>query len=469
MNDLAFKRLGRTWKSALVVTLALSSASIRDATAESASGATRPNILLIYADDLGYAELGCYGGKEVPTPNIDSIAANGIRFTSGYVSAPLCSPSRAGLMTGRYQTRFGHENNSMAPGRGLPLTETTLASRMKALGYATSIVVKWHLGSDPDRLPMKRGFDEYYGVTGNPGSYFQPNGFIDSRLSPDVREAPGKDFYTTDAFAARVADWIEKHKDGPWFFYLPFNAVHAPHQATEKYLRRFAHISDPRRRDFDGMLSAMDDAVGRVLAKLRELNLEDNTLIFFISDNGAPPNREGGNAPLRGGKHQTFEGGIRLPFLAQWKGRLPAGKVYAQPVIQLDVMPTCVMVAGGRVDPAWKLDGVDLLPYLTGERKGRPHETLFWRIDGMWAVRHGDLKLVHGLAGTDAPELFDLAKDIGEKTNLAPAQPEKARELKALWEAWNSQQAKPSPAKRTSDDPKASKKEKKKEGRKKRT
>src|SRR5262245_48313560 len=177
--------------------------------------AGKPNILLIYADDMGYNELSCYGGKHVPTPNIDSLAAGGQRLTQGYVSAPLCSPSRAGLMTGRYQTRFGHENNTMAPG-GLPLTETTLANRLKDLGYATCMVGKWHLGNSPDRLPMARGFDEYFGVTGNPGSYFKPGGFIDSRVSPRVQEVSDPNFYTTDAFAARAVDWIEKHKDAPW-------------------------------------------------------------------------------------------------------------------------------------------------------------------------------------------------------------------------------------------------------------
>ncbi|MBI5820693.1 MAG: sulfatase-like hydrolase/transferase [Verrucomicrobia bacterium] len=408
-----------------------------------ASAADKPNVLILYADDLGYGELGCYGFKEVPTPNIDTIAANGIRFTSGYVSAPLCSPSRAGLNTGRYQQRFGHENNSMAPGRGLPLTETTLANRMKTLGYATCAIGKWHLGNDAEHLPMKRGFDEYFGVTGNPGSYFTPKGFMNSRVSAEVQRVTDKDFYTTDAFAARASDWIEKHKDAPWFLYLPFNAVHAPHQATEKYLKRFAHISDAKRRDFDGMLSAMDDAVGVVLGKLRALKLEENTLTFFISDNGAPGHREG-NGVLRGHKHTCWEGGTRLPWMMQWKGKLLAGKVEDRAVIQLDVMPTCVAAAGGTVDPAWKLDGVNLLPYLAGENKERPHQTLCWRIDGMWAIRHGDMKLVHGDMDKNPPELFDLATDIGEKNNLASKQPEKVAELKALWDEWNTQLASPS-------------------------
>jgi len=408
------------------------------------ANASKPNILLIYADDLGYNELSCYGGKHVPTPNIDSLASGGQRLTQGYVSAPLCSPSRAGLMTGRYQTRFGHENNSMASGRGLPLTETTLASRLKALGYATCMVGKWHLGSSVDRLPMARGFDEYFGVTGNPGSYFKPGGFIDSRVSPSVQSTEGTNFYTTDAFAARAIDWLEKHKQEPWFLYLPFNAIHAPREAPEKYLKRFANVANTNDRTLFAMTVAMDDAVGIVLNKIRTMGQEENTLIFFISDNGAP-NHPDGNDPLRGQKHTTWEGGIRLPFIVQWKDHLPAGKLYPQPAIQLDVLPTCIAAAGGTTDPTWKLDGVNLLPYLLGENSGRPHETLYWRIDGMWAIRHGDWKLVHGRAGETPPELFNLAVDVSEKNDLASAQPAKAAELETLGNAWNAEQAPPEP------------------------
>ncbi|WP_254509476.1 sulfatase-like hydrolase/transferase [Anatilimnocola floriformis] len=426
----------------LVLTFALHAAGAATA---------KPNILIFCADDLGYGELGCYGMKEVSTPNINSIAANGIRFTSGYVSAPLCSPSRAGLMAGRYQQRFGHENNLMTSEGGMPLAETTLGQRMKALGYATTIVGKWHLGKGDEHLPMKRGFDEYFGVFGNPGSYFTPKGFIDSRESSKSIPVADKDFYTTDAFAVRAGNWIEQHKDGPWFLFLPFNAVHAPHEASEKYLERFKQIKNPRRQRFDAMLSAMDDAVGVVLGKLRELKLEENTLIFFISDNGAPANREG-NGVLRGGKHTCWEGGTRLPWMVQWKGKLPAGKVDDRPVVQLDVMPTCVAAAGGAVDPMWKLDGVNLLPYLSGKNEERPHQTLHWRIDGMWAVRHGDMKLVHGEANNDPPELYDLATDIGEKNNLATKQPEKVKTLKDLWDQWNSQMPIASKSKRKAED-----------------
>jgi arylsulfatase A-like enzyme len=406
------------------------------------NSARKPNILLIYADDLGYGELGCYGNKTVPTPNIDRLATHGIRCTQGYVSAPLCSPSRAGLMTGRYPTRYGHENNAMGPGKRLPEREVTFAQRLKALGYATGIIGKWHLGGRGTALPMQRGFDDYFGVLGNPGSYTRPRGFIDSSVSPDVQAVKDKDFYTTDAFAARAVHWIEAHKDRPWFLYLPFNAVHAPFEATEKYLKRFPQIAGARERSFAAMLSALDDAVGVVMAKLQELGLEENTLVFFISDNGAPTPR-GGNGPLRGGKHTTWEGGFRLPFIVQWKGKLPEGKTYDLPVVQLDVLPTCIAAAGGAVNPAWKLDGVNLLPYFRGETTDRPHQTLYWRIDGMWAIRHGDLKLVHATPDKAPPQLFDLSKDIGEKTDLGQARGEDVRTLKVFWDRWNAEQAPP--------------------------
>jgi arylsulfatase A-like enzyme len=410
-----------------------------------AFAAAKPNILLIYADDLGYHELGCYGGKHVPTPHIDALAAGGLRLTQGYVSAPLCSPSRAGLMTGRYPTRYGHENNGMAPG-GLPLTETTLANRLKTLGYATCMVGKWHLGNTPDRLPMARGFDEYYGVTGNPGSYFQPRGFIDSRLSPEVQTVEDPDFYTTEAFAAHAAGWIEEHRDTPWFLYLPFNAIHSPREATPAYLERFSSVADANDRKLFAMTSAMDDAVGVVLEKIRTLGQESNTLIFFISDNGAP-NHPDGNTPLRGHKHTTWEGGIRVPFLVQWKGQLPGGRLYEQPVVQLDVLPTCVAAAGGELKADWRLDGINLLPYLKGEIAERPHPTLYWRIDGMWAIRQGDWKLVYGEAGLGAPELFNLAVDIGEQRNLAATEPAKVKELQSRWDVWSAEQAPPQRAK----------------------
>lgn len=438
-------------RSALAVAAGLAAALFTAEESQAAEGAAKqPNIVIFLSDDEGYGELGCQGNNEIPTPHIDSIAAGGIRFTAGYVSGPYCSPTRAGLLTGRYQTRFGHEFNPgpQAPGRGLPLSETTIANRLKDLGYATCCVGKWHLGFDPEFRPTNRGFDEFYGTLANT-PFFRPLRFVDTRVSPDPIQIDDPDFYTTDAFAERAVDWIEKHKDGPFFLYLPFNAQHAPLEATQKYLDRFPNL-EGNRKIFAGMMAAKDDAVGRVLAKLREIGQEENTLVWYFADNGGPTRQTTSkNDPLRGYKSTTWEGGVRVPFMVQWKGKLPEGKVYEHPVIQLDLLPTCVAAAGGKVSTDWQLDGVNLLPYLAGQATGKPHETLYWRFGAQWAIIHGDYKLVKA-RDVDAqpvqivgPALFNLARDIGEKNDLAESQPAKAAELQALWDTWNAEQRDP--------------------------
>jgi arylsulfatase A-like enzyme len=434
--------------------LGMASAAALLAAMAQAAEERKPNIIVFLCDDTGYGEFGFQGNKEIPTPHIDSIARNGIRFTQGYVSGPYCSPTRAGLMTGRYQTRFGHEFNEGGAtgtrgGFGLPLTEKTMADRLKELGYATCAVGKWHLGGPPNFLPMKRGFDEFYGTVANT-PFFNPPNFVDSRKSDEVTPVMDDSFYTTDAYRERAVDWIERHKDKPFFLYFPFNAQHAPLQATEKYLARFPNIADEKRKLFAAMMSAMDDAVGAVLQKVRDIGQEENTLIFFLSDNGGPTAQTTSqNGPLRGFKATTWEGGVRVPFCAQWKGTLPAGKVYEHPIIQLDILPTAIAAAGGTVDSAWKLDGVNLLPYLTGKNTARPHETLYWRFGNQWAIRHGDYKLVVGnepgnpATKTKPAELINLAADISESKNLAESQPEKVKELQALWDKWNAEQEEP--------------------------
>ena len=399
----------------------------------------KPNVIVMLSDDLGYGELGCQGNKEIPTPNIDSIAKNGIRFTQGYVSGPYCSPTRAGLLTGRYQTRFGHEWNGRGPNFGLPLTEKTIANRFKDLGYATAAVGKWHLGDTQQYLPTRRGFDEFYGTAANT-PFFHPI-LIDTRVSDEGRRVEEEDFYATDAWAERSVEFIEKNREKPFFLYLPFNAQHAPLQATTKYMERFSHIDDEKRRTFAAMLSAMDDATGRVLDTLRKHDLEENTIVFWLADNGGPTqSTTSKNDPLRGFKATTLEGGVRVPFMVQWKGQLPAGKTYDRPVIQLDILTTALAAAGSEASKEWKLDGVNLLPYLKGERSDDPHQTLYWKFGPQWAIRHGDWKLVRSRIDGEQPRLFNLSKDIGEANDLAAAEPEKARELKALWDSWSEEQ-----------------------------
>jgi len=405
----------------------------------------KPNIVIILADDLGWGEIGAQGNKEIPTPHIDSIASGGVRFTQGYVSGPYCSPTRAGLLTGRYQTRFGHEFN---PGggpqakNGLPLDQKTIADRLKAAGYATGAIGKWHLGAAPEFRPSKRGFDDFYGTLNN-SSFFHPE-IVDTRKSDDPVKMTEEGFYTTDAYAARAVEWIDEHKAEPFFLYLPFNAQHAPLQATQKYLDRFAHIEDPKRKTFAAMMSALDDAVGQVLGSLEKNGLDENTLVVFLTDNGGPTGQTtSSNLPLRGFKATTLEGGVRVPFYVQWKGHLPAGKVYEHPVIQLDLLPTALALAGVEATTDDKLDGVNLLPYIEGEEQGPPHESLYWRFGQQWAVRNGDWKLVASRIDGFKPQLFNLAEDIGEANDLAAQHPEKVAELKAEWDEWNADNVPP--------------------------
>ena len=288
---------------------------------------------------------------------------------------------------------------------------------------------------------MRRGFDEFYGTVANT-SFFHPQKFIDSRKSARAGRIDDPEFYTTDAYADRALEWLAERKAAPWFLYMPFNAQHAPLEAPKQYLDRFAGIPDKKRRLFAAMMSAMDDAVGRVLAAVRGAGQEQNTLVFFIADNGGPtPSTTSKNGPLRGFKATTYEGGCRVPFLVQWPGRLPAGKTYDLPVMNLDVLPTVMAAAGAPVAAAAGLDGVDLVPYLCGEAQGRPHDTLYWRFGDQWAVRSGDWKLVVAQGGSGRPELYDLAADVGEQHDLAGREADRVAALKKLHDAWNAEQA----------------------------
>jgi arylsulfatase A-like enzyme len=424
----------------------------------------RPNILLIVSDDVGYADIGIYGSRDIPTPNIDRMAQEGIRFTNAYVSGPYCSPTRAGLMTGRYPQRFGYEfNPDGSPDYGLPLTETTMADRLKAAGYRTALFGKWHLGSTDRLHPMRRGFEEFYGFLGGDHSYVNVAGIDVGTNMPDplldgIKPASSVT-YLTDTLGDRAVSYVKQHASEPFFLYLAFNAAHTPMEASEKYLARFPNIADPQRRTYAGMMSAMDDAVGRTLAAVRDQKLEEKTLVIFLNDNGGPTMptttvNGSSNRPLRGSKRQTWEGGIRVAFAMSWKGHLDAGRVDDRPIIQLDVLPTALAAAGVATNPS-EFDGVNLLPFLTGTAKGAPHDALYWRLGGMMAIRKGDWKLVKTREGplvdvdpsalrdlSDAG-LYNLSEDIGETRNRAADRPDKIKELTNLWQQWNRQLAKP--------------------------
>jgi len=314
--------------------------------------ASKPNIIIIVADDLGYADLGIHGCKDIHTPHIDSIAKNGVRCTSGYVSGPYCSPTRAGLLTGRYQQRFGHEFNpgpagNNSPAFGLSLDETPLPQLLKNAGYKTGMVGKWHLGSTEKFNPINRGFDEYFGFLGGANSYNHGKTIV-SNIVRGTKPVDEKE-YLTDAFAREAVAYVDKQKNAPFFLYLTFNAVHTPLQASPKHDIDIDRIPNPNRRTYASMLFAMDDAIGKLLAKLDKENLTENTLIFFISDNGGPESVNfSDNGHLKGVKATTWEGGIRVPFFVQWKAVLPKGKVYDNPVIQLDILPTVLAASGGE-------------------------------------------------------------------------------------------------------------------------
>jgi arylsulfatase A-like enzyme len=441
-----------------IILLLASAGSLLGAIAAAHAQTNRPpNLIVIMTDDQGYADVGFNGCKDIPTPNLDSIAQNGVRFTSGYVVYPVCSPSRAGFITGRYPQRFGYERNPrFQPGNrvsGLALTETTLADALGKVGYHSGIIGKWHLGAHPELHPLKRGFNEFFGHLGGGARYF-PEELTLKEASHAMDEGQSYRLwmmrnhepvrttqYLTDEFSNEAVQFVTRNKNKPFFLYLSYNAPHTPMQAAGDYLSRFANIKNPQRRTYAAMVSAVDDGVGRLLATLREQGLEQQTLVFFLSDNGGPEQANASNnGPLRGGKSDAWEGGLRVPFAAQWPGQLPKGMVYEKPVLSLDIFATVAALAGAPTNSARPLDGVNLMPYLTGKNAGSPHEAIYLRKfdQGAFAVRRGDYKLVIPRAGAE-PQLFNLAADLGETKNLAATQPEVLGELEQLRAAWNAQ------------------------------
>jgi len=446
--------------------------------AHCASLSGSPNIVLIVADDLGYGEAGCYGGTEIPTPNIDALARDGMRYTSAYVTAPNCSPSRAGFLTGRIPMRFGYEFNPIGhrneqAGAGLPQAEKTIAELLQdGAGYATALIGKWHLCGTAEYHPQRHGFDEFFGFT-HEGHYFVPspyegtttmlrrkklpNGVAGRWVSEDGRSILSdhmghnepdydannpivrdgqpivEETYLTDALTREAVDFIGRHKERPFFLYLAYNAVHSPLQGTDAWMEKFAGIEDVHRRIFAAMLGNLDAGIGEVLKKLADEGLEKETLVIFLSDNGGPTRElTSSNFPLRGEKGQMYEGGLRVPMILRWPGKLAAGKVVDTPVWSLDLLPTvCEAVA---ISIPKKTDGVSLLGQIP---ESRP---FFWRQGNKAALRDGDFKIVRMKCEW---ELYDVRNDLSETANLAEKAPEKMQALKAKWEALNEEMAEP--------------------------
>lgn len=389
-----------------------------------------PNFIIIEADDAGYADFGFMGSDEILSPNLDQLAADGVVFTDAHVSGSVCSPSRAGMLTGRYQQRFGHEQN-LGSGVGLDTTEITIADLLKTKGYHTALVGKWHLGREKQYHPNSRGFDYFYGMLDGHHSYF----YNERSKIEENGKLVKFDKYLTDVFGDKVIERIDEYKDDPFFIHLSFNAVHTPLHATDEDLERFNHLKDqPARHKIAAMTWAMDRAIGNVLKKLGEEDLMDNTMIFFLSDNGGVYNISS-NLPLKAFKGTEFDGGHRVPFIMKWGEKTQQGMTFEGLSSGLDIFPTIMHAAGIEETTGKALDGIDLLPYASGEMDGDPHESLFWRIHPWAAARVGDYKLVR--ASSIDTVLYNIAEDIGESTDLKDREPEiyiKMQEALIGWE-----------------------------------
>ncbi|ANQ52447.1 sulfatase-like hydrolase/transferase [Flammeovirga sp. MY04] len=419
-----------------------------------------PNLIVVMVDDMGWADTGFNGCKDIPTPNIDRIANEGVKFNQGYVTFPVCGPSRAGFLTGRYQDRFGYTTNpSIDPTNeisGLPVEEETMAQVLRKADYNNAIIGKWHMGTHPVFHPLNRGFDYFYGFLSGGHNYLPEKltlndlsevtekwGWYKTKIIENHDKVEIND-YLTDELTDATVRYINKQADDDQHFmvFLAYNAPHTPLQATEKYLSRFGHIKNKKRRTYAAMVSAVDDGVGRILETLEKKGIDENTLIVFLSDNGGAKNNASRNAPLRGKKTDLFEGGVRVPFAMRWKGQIPSGQTYEKPISSLDIMATIVAQNKIKISKERPLDGVNLLPYLTGQNDGFPHDQLFWRKweQNAMAIRDHYFKLV---ANSDQNEtdlmLFDIEKDQSETTDLSKEYEEKVRDMKVAWEAWNAE------------------------------
>jgi arylsulfatase A-like enzyme len=430
---------------------------------DTTSAAHARNVVLILADDLGYADVSTYSGGRIPTPSIDRIGREGVTFTNGYVTASVCSPSRASLLTGRYQQRFGFEFNAGGSDRahdehlGLDVNERTLGDLLRDAGLRTAAIGKWHQGSQDEFYPTTRGFEEFFGFLIGQTAYADPDvpGMVNAEAAgggvvvpraaygelgrvlrgPQREVVDDADRYLTEEITAEALAFIERNREQPFFLYLAHHAPHLPFQVPQRYYDRFPEIADHKLRVYAAMVSALDDGVGAVLDKLDELGLARNTLVLFLSDNGcATYTGVCSCEPLRGGKLTYLEGGIRVPFVMRWPAGLPSGLVFEELVSSLDVVPTVLGAVGAELPADRVYDGVDLLPYLRAQ-EGTPHERLFWRTGPLVAMREGRWKLVQSRDGEFA-NLFDLAADPTETTDASAREPGQRAALEARFAEW---------------------------------
>lgn len=413
----------------------------------------KPNLVILFSDDAGYADFGFQPNVRPDmkslTPNIDSIARDGVRFSNAYVSAAVCSPSRAGLMTGRYQQRFGHERN-IPPGYmdgGMSLDETFFVKRIQPQGYRCGLVGKWHLGYPEPYQPNNRGFDWFYGLLQGSRSYFQLERNPPHRIFLENTTATPEGGYTTDRIGDGACRFIHENQKRPFFLFVSFTAPHGPLEPKPEINEQLASIRNERRRKYAGLVVSLDDNVGKILKALDEAGAADNTLIIFTNDNGGQTQTGADNTPLRGRKGQVWEGGIRVPMAMCWPGKIAAGSVIDDPVSTLDFAPTVIRSAGGEVDSTWNLDGVDLTDRLTGKSKELDGRDLYWRTSGSSgpvAMRSGNWKLVYNRDEKGAAaQLFDLAADIGEENDLADTYPEQLKQMLTRLADWESQLIEP--------------------------
>jgi arylsulfatase A-like enzyme len=428
------------------------------------SVAGRPNIIVIMADDLGYADIGCYGCKDIPTPHIDSLAQDGVRFTSGYVTWHMCGPSRAGFLTGRYQSTFGYYKNvdmPFDPRQGLPKIET-VAGLLQKQGYVTGGVGKWHMGTANDQHPNSMGFDDWFGFLGGGLMYYPlDHPSYKGRFNPLKKPASGRDlqhsmplihnqepvewdqYLTRELTDAGIA-FLKKNQAKPFFLFMSYNAPHldleAPPETIAKFpvgsMAKVPGVKPQTRSIYGAMVYELDQGVGRLLAEVEALGLGDNTVVWFLSDNGGMK-RTSDNRPLAGAKGSSYEGGLRVPMIVRWPGKTPAGAVLEAAVTSLDIGATALAMAGG--DPvAAGLHGKDIRTYMTNQTVDAPHDVLCWHTahgpgpEGV--IRVGDFKLIVGAKGKT--ELYNLKDDLGEQTNLAASHPERVQEMLARWKEW---------------------------------